>query len=232
MTRTPQKIWFDHLSHAENYNRWILDILSPYLGKKILEIGCGVGTFTSLLADRGHLVTAVDIEPAYIEEAEQRLSGRDNIRFICRDARNGGFVPEFDTIVMLDVLEHVYDDAAILDTLRSALKHEGVLALKVPAVPRLKNAMDHTLGHYRRYSGKGLAGTLEMAGFEPLHIRYFNFPGLLGWWVNGTLLGRRVASRGNVRFFDRLGPLFKAAESLIPPPIGLSLWAVARPMRP
>ncbi len=87
--------------------------------------------------------------------------------------------------------------------------------------------MDRSIGHYRRYTARTLHERLERAGFSILLLRYYNLPGILGWWINGRLLHHTVPPAGQLRLFNRLVPLIRAVEKRLPMPLGLSLLAVA-----
>ena len=100
--------------------------------------------------------------------------------------------------------------------------------VKVPAHQALFGPMDSAIGHHRRYSRASLDALLTEAGFEAPETRYFNAASIVGWWLNGKVLRRTMPGGSQIRLFDRLVPVLRAAEEVIRPPFGLSLIAAAR----
>jgi SAM-dependent methyltransferase len=131
----------------------------------------------------------------------------------------------FDTIVCLNVLEHVEDDLGSLRAMRTLLAPRGRLVLLVPALRTLYGTLDQALGHYRRYGPRELREKFAAAGFLMRHLEYFNLAGIPGWWLTGRVLRRRLLPAASLRWYDRLVPLFRL-EGLLPWRIGQSLIAI------
>lgn len=225
--RKAQDFWLANLGEADRFNRWVLSRFERHLGRDVLEVGCGSGNFTVLMAARGHRVTGIDIEPAYVEAAQRRLAPFPDARVSCGDATAADWSERFDTVVALDVIEHIEGDREFLARLAGVLKPGGKLVVKVPAAPSLMSTLDRVVGHYRRYDRRSLADTLGAAGLAPVSLAHFNVPGIFGWWLNGKVLKRTTPPDEQVKAFERLVPLFRAAESVVPVPFGLSLIGVA-----
>ena len=144
------------------YNKWLHERFEPWLGSRILEVGSGVGNQTRFFADKARVV-ASDIEPHYVRELKSKFSGRSNIRvasfrFPLAPADSADLATEHvDTIVCLNVLEHIEDDAGTLRDFARVLPSGGRLALLVPALPALFGSLDEALRHYRRYEKAALA---------------------------------------------------------------------------
>ena len=164
--RTAQDFWLANLGAADRFNRWVLSRFERHLGPDVLEVGCGSGNFTVLIAARGHRVTGVDIEPAYVEAARHRLAPFPDARVSCDDATTAEWSERFDTVVALDVIEHIEGDREFLTRLAGVLKPGGKLVVKVPAGPSLMSTLDRVVGHYRRYDKRSLADTLGAAGLD------------------------------------------------------------------
>ena len=125
-----------------------------------------------------------------------------------------------DTILCSNVLEHVEDDDAVLSRFYRFLPQGGRLVLLVPALRILYNTLDRELGHFRRYTKRELTQKLKRSHFHICSLKYFNFFGILGWFVNGTLLRRRVLPAGQVRKFNQFVPLMVQMERWVPTLIG------------
>ena len=214
------------------YNEWLHHRFERFLGKRVLEVGSGVGNQTRFFVDRERVV-ASDIEPHYVRELKGRFGDRGNVRvasfrFPLSDQDRSDLAKEsIDTIVCLNVLEHIEDDRGTLADFASALPPGGRLALLVPALPSLYGTLDLYLRHYRRYGEAELKAKVEEAGFAVDEIRFLNRPGVLGWWLNSKVLRRKVLPKGQLSAFRWVLPLLKLEEKS-PPSFGMSLLVLAR----
>jgi 2-polyprenyl-3-methyl-5-hydroxy-6-metoxy-1,4-benzoquinol methylase len=221
----------DILASAENYNRWILETVAPFLGECVLEVGCGTGNFSQLLLNRARHLTAVDIVPQYTETLARRVHVPEGktLEARCQNVfKSTEGLGGYDSIIMLNVLEHIKDDGQAVETLKSLLNPGGRLILLVPAMRFLYSKYDRSIRHYRRYNKSQFNHLLREKDLAVEHIRYFNFIGIVGWWINFCLLKKTRMEMGSVKLFDRLSPLFRALESPFVLPAGLSLIAIAR----
>jgi hypothetical protein len=141
-----------------------------------------------------------------------------------------GMAPAFDSVVYVNVLEHILDDVGELRTARDLLVPGGTLAVFVPALPRLYGSMDFKSGHHRRYVKESLRTVVSEAGFEVVDIRYLDVLGVAPYFAMYRLLD--VKSLGSVSSggYDKIVvPLSRAVQRLVPdPPFGKNLLAIAR----
>jgi 2-polyprenyl-3-methyl-5-hydroxy-6-metoxy-1,4-benzoquinol methylase len=227
-----QDFWLQNLSKADALTRWVLDEISPWLGDRILEVGCGIGTYTAQIAVGSRRIVAVDMEYAFVQEANRRLGQRLNLQLICGDATEIDIPTlndkSFDTVMLLDVLEHNADDIGLLRCLSSRLKPGGHLILKVPAMPSLYSPMDQALGHWRRYDKNRLSGVIHRSGLEIVDVWSFNAFAVLGWWWNGRVQKRRSPPAEQVALFNRLVPMLRLVDRAARLLCGISLIAVGR----
>jgi SAM-dependent methyltransferase len=226
------------LAGATNYYRWTLTRIEPHLGRRILDIGGGFGSHLEPILATGRQVTSIDRSTEAVEWMRTRFAGRPGFRALCADFDAEATLrelrtQEFDTVLCLNVLEHIADDRRALRGMRAILASRGSnLVLQVPAHRWLYGRLDSLAGHHRRYVAADLARLLVEAGFPQPRVAHFNRFGVLPWFVNGRLLkpGRidSEAVGAQVRVFDRyLVPLARAFELLFPIPIGQSLIAIA-----
>ena len=217
---------------AHRYHTWTLDQIRASLGKRVLEVGAGYGTYTRLLADR-ELVVVIDVSDAYLRGLRRRFPDRPFVvrKMDISDPRciSSLSCHRLDTIICLNVLEHIEDDVGALRNMFEILgEREGKLALIVPAMPALYGRLDRLAGHHRRYTLPQLAERMGQAGFTLDKIRYFNLLGGIGWYLNAKLVRHRtLEDRGigaQIRVFDSLGvPLARAVDFIAPFPFGQSL---------
>ena len=219
------------MATLHRYNRWLWTKVQPYVGTRVLEVGSGIGSMTRFLASRERVV-ATDISPEYVATLRGAFENHGNVS-VCQFDMGADHLPAevgagFDTVLFLNVLEHVADDVAALQRLRTVLTPEGCLVLIVPAMRSLYGEIDRAIGHHRRYERAELERTLEAAGFTVERLEAFNMIGMLGWYLNACILRRRAVPRFQARIHDRLVPLLRL-EDHVRCPFGLSLLAVARP---
>ncbi len=214
------------------YNRWLHDRFERHLGQRILEVGSGVGNQTRYFVDRERVV-ASDVEAHYVRELATSFGSLSNVRIasflfpLSAADRDALLAERIDTVVCLNVLEHIEDDRTTLRDFGSILPPGGRLALLVPALPALYGSLDIYLRHYRRYERDALAALVTEAGFTIDEIRYVNRPGVAGWWLNSRVLKRKVLPKGQLGAFRWLLPLLKSEERN-PPSFGMSLLVLAR----
>lgn len=225
-----QALWLERLDEAANFTRWVGEEIRPFLRGRVLEVGCGSGTYTDLLARSCEAVVGIDLDPAFAAAARRRFAEHPRVQIMEGDARRLPDLGRFDTIVMLDVLEHIEDDVGALAELGRKLAEGGRLVLKVPAHPALYGALDAAIGHHRRYGRRSLTAAAERAGLALVHCKFFNLAAAPGWWLNGRVLKRSDPPEGQLRLYDRLVPAFRLLDRFTGPPFGASLIAVAEPV--
>lgn len=217
----------ERLAAAPRYNRWMYERISPWVGRRVLEIGAGIGNMSAFLVDRDRVVLT-DSEPSYLGRLRERFADRPEVavaelRLPTVDPRLSA--ERFDTVIGLNVLEHIEDDAAALRALHGLLEPRGRLVLLVPSLRALYGTLDEALGHFRRYAPAELRAKLAAAGFRVRHLEYFNLAGIPGWWLTGRVLRRRVISPAALRCYELLVPVFRL-ERLLPWRVGQSLIAI------
>lgn len=196
-----------------------------------MEAGAGIGTVTDLVLRRASPREMLLIEPAgnNIPALRHKFEGDHRVTI------HHGYLEDIrdtiiaDTVIAVNVMEHVERDADFLLAAHQTLAKDGALLLLVPAVPAIYGSLDKEFDHYRRYTRSGLERSLLEAGFEIETLHYLNMVGVAAWFAAGRILHRTTLKRGQVRFYDRLViPWLRRIESLVRPPIGQSLLAIAR----
>lgn len=224
------------MSFALNYHRWILDLFEPYLGTRLVEVGAGTGSFSELLLER-RVESLSLVEPS----AEMYRLLVENVRRLETAARVETYNAVFadvaerigtderpDSIIYVNVLEHIADDEGELALMRRTLTGGGRAFIFVPALRWLYGSFDALIGHERRYTARELQEKCRRAGFRILKSTYFDSAGVLPWWVKYRLLRSEKMEPGAVRFYDRFAvPVLRRVEALAPPPLGKSLLLVA-----
>ncbi len=214
------------MAEARNYNDWLFRRARPLLGARVLDFGAGVGTFTELIAASTEVV-AVEPDGEFVPRLRARFEGNSRVSVVHGDDGALGELGSFDSVVCLNVLEHIRADLTVLRRFAECLKPGGHVLLLVPAHQALFGEVDRSVGHERRYSRGQLGRRLDSAGLEPVELRYVNPVGAAGWLVSSRLLRRDQVPTGPLRVYDALVPVLRPLDWL-PLPFGLSLWAVGR----
>ncbi len=212
------------LARAPNFSRWMADTIRPRVGQRVLEIGAGIGNLTVNLVPR-RFYCATDLNPHYLAALEKLRESRPYLRI----SRTDGCVLEsfprerdFDTVVCLNVVEHVDDDECILRNIYEVLAPGGRAIILVPQGRWLFGTLDQALEHRRRYSRQMLLDVGRKAGFEADGIIGFNRTGVPAWWLNGKILRRRSFGLWQVKLLNLLTPIFRRVDRWMPfPPLSL-----------
>lgn len=215
------------MKDASFYNRWLFSLIRPYLKGSVLEVGAGIGNFTQYLHENNSVI-AIDIDKYYISKLKKIVGLKNRAGY--GDIEKGDYFFEnlkFDTIICLNVLEHIKDHEIALDNMFQLLRKNGNLILLVPAHNNAYTLMDKNLGHFRRYNKKELEKIIKKAKFEVIKVRYFNFFGLLGWFVNGKIFRRKIIPSLQLSIFDKLFLPWLILEKKLKIPFGLSLLLIA-----
>ncbi len=210
------------MASAKRFNRWMADVVAGWITGEVLELGAGIGNLTVLLSSGPHRYTATDSDAESLYELKSRAQHRPNLKLALCDFSRPEHVARFrnsaDTVVCLNVLEHLADDAAGLQNIRACLRPGGTAIILVPQDPELFGSMDEVLHHKRRYTADELQAKISAAGFRLVELIHFNHVTWPGWYLNSRLLRRRTLSRLQLRIFDLLVPLWRKVDNRLPWP--------------
>ena len=218
-------------SGAPAINRWLYKKIMGGIQGRVLEIGSGIGNISGMLLNDFSSVTLSDLRPEYCRILEEKYSDHPHLAGIYTldlalpDFKTGHaqLLGKFDTVIALNVIEHIADDLMAINNAKALLRDKGKLIILVPAFPVLYNSLDRELGHYRRYKKNELVKLLETAGLKTLRCLYFNAAAIMGWWISGHLLREKSISTAKLRFYNLMVPLFKVVDTVVSPFFGISL---------
>ncbi len=177
------------MASMQAYPRYLYRKIRPCLGRRVWEIGIGHGTYTRWLRDDGASVLATDIDADCLAAVATRFLGDSEVttsRVDLTDEQSVRALCDFhaDSLVCLNVLEHISEDVAALRWLRESVVRGARMGIVVPAHPALFGRMDAEAGHFRRYTRVSLRSAFEQAGWQVERVAYFNLLGALGWWYH------------------------------------------------
>jgi len=218
------------------YYQWVVDAFGPALGRRVLDAGCGVGNFFSAAQSRIDLGVGIDLSPVNIADARERFADAEHLRFLQADLDEQAQAlrdERFDTVVCLDVLEHIEDDAALLKRLAQIVEPGGHVLIKVPACPWLYGSVDVASDHYRRYNRAMLRRIAELAGLHVVRLRYMNAAGVGPYFLKSRVLKKqanfsRTFTPKQLDRIRRVMPWLRRLDRVIGPPVGQSLVMVGR----
>jgi SAM-dependent methyltransferase len=222
----------ERMDGANNYNAWLGRRFREHLGRRVLEIGAGIGTITQELEAGLELLVALEVDRFYVDRLKNKFRGKPHVRPYLSDVALADWeslkAERLDTIVLSNVLEHIPDDGAAVRRFRQILPEGGKVVVLVPALPQLFGAIDEAVGHHRRYTPETLRRVLENNGFTVDTLEWMNLVGIPGWFMNSRVMRRRSVPKLQLKLYDRLAPWLARAESHVKLPVGMSLFAVAR----
>ncbi len=221
------------MSAAPRYNAWQFEQIAPYVGRRVLEVGSGIGNMSAhIIAGGRDVVVLTDTDAWYQARLRERFADRPEVRVDSLTLPDSTAVGRFqalrlDTVIALNVVEHIEDDVGTLRSMAELLAPAGRVVVLVPALPSIFGSLDEELGHYRRYTRESLASAFLAAGLGLEQMSWFNRTGTLGWWFNACVRRTRLIPLAQLRSFDAMVPLLRL-ERFLPFPFGQSLIAIGR----
>lgn len=224
------------ISEAHNFNEWMYETIKPFCNGKVLEIGSGIGNISEYFFRDNVPIYLSDIRAAYCTNLERKFGDKPtflgvediNIADPEFDEKSKDLIGSFNTVFALNVVEHIENDALAIQNCSKLLKPGGNLIILVPSYNNLYNQFDKELGHYRRYTKFSLSKLFSENHFNIVHKQYFNFIGILGWYVSGRVLKKKSIPGGQMALYNKLVPIFKVIDILIGNAAGLSTIIVAK----
>lgn len=238
------------LAEAHNYNGWIRDLVMPHIGRRILELGAGIGNMSTHLPARELLVLSeadtsllrmlketveASFGMAAVNDGRVRVAPLDLAHPVSNQLQGC----DFDTVVSFNVFEHIADDVTAMKEVVELLRASKAPGPKriltfVPAHQWAFGTLDEVFGHHRRYSKKSFLEVLRKAGVRPENVRcarYFNAVSVPGWIVTTKILRRRKFDPVPLKTFNALVPVLRPVDNFLTEklglPLGQSLFVVA-----
>jgi 2-polyprenyl-3-methyl-5-hydroxy-6-metoxy-1,4-benzoquinol methylase len=219
------------LATAVNHRRWFVELAVPYLGDEPIEIGSGLGDYALEWAPKFKSFTATEADPERLVALKERMADHPtvDVRQMLLPTEETG---TYSAAVSYNVLEHIEDHVGALKSIANLVRPGGAIVLIVPAFMFAMSGVDIATGHVRRYTRKTMRAALTEAGLEIERIQYANALGLIGYYMATSVFKLTPKEGAMVKVYDKFVlPVTKGAESIIRPPFGQSVFAVARTPR-
>jgi glycosyltransferase involved in cell wall biosynthesis len=219
----------DTLANTPHFNEWMAAVIRPFVSSRVLELGAGIGNLTRHFS-RGRLAYfATDIDAEHLARLRTRFPNRPTLSVERCDltcpADFSPFIGQMESVICLNVVEHVDDDDLALKNIASALAKGGKAIVLVPQGQAIYGTLDEVLGHYRRYSESELREKMERAGLRVEKVLHFNRITRPAWYINGRWRRQRTFGRFQLWVFDRLVWLWRWIDPFLPWP-SVSLIAI------
>lgn len=226
----------ERFEKARHFNRWLYDTIAPWCKGHVLETGSGIGNISTWFLENKFSLTVSDLRDEYCQLLQKKfghysnLEGVQSIDLVANDFDivYAHLLQQYDTIVALNVIEHIEDARQAVQNCKKLLRSGGHLVVLVPAYQTLYNPFDEELGHYLRYTSRSLQQLMKDQQLEVIHRQHFNAAGIPGWFINGTLLRKRLIPKDQLLIFDKLIPVIRLIDTITFHSFGLSVIAVAR----
>jgi glycosyltransferase involved in cell wall biosynthesis len=207
------------LGRAPRFNDWMAEAVRPLCGQRVLELGAASGAITRRLVPRERYV-ATDQNPLHLHHLRALCGDRPYLEVRPCDVTDPASFPRieggYDTVLALNVLEHVEDDRGVLENIRAVLAPGGRAVVLVPQGPALYGSQDELLGHRRRYTEESLRQAAAGAGFDVRQLLPFNRASTPAWWVNGKVRRSQRFSALQIAALDRLTPVLRRVDGALP----------------
>ena len=209
-------------SEADTWRTYWASHVSPYLGKRVLEVGAGIGSVTHFLRESDMSWTTLEPDPALASRISRGDQDDSSLEIVVGELTDLPSDEQFDSILYIDVLEHIDDDQRQIDLAYERLAPGGFLIVLAPAHQWLYTPFDAAIGHFRRYSMSALR-RLQPGGSQEIVSRYLDSIGVLASSANKVLLKTSHPTRRQIRAWDRrLVPVSRFVDRMLAYRVGKS----------
>lgn len=218
------------IAEADKFNEWMYQQVVPHCTGKILEIGSGIGNISYFFDRDGMDIDLSDIREQYRSYLKKSFEKRAVLDMdIVADGfveMHGDMLGTYDAVFALNVVEHIKDDKLAIENMIKLLKPGGKIIILVPAYQWLYNGFDVALEHFKRYTKSRLLGIFPTTGAKLIRSWYFNFAGIFGWFLVGSVMKKKLIPESNMKLYNVLTPIFKIADKVVLNKMGLSVIAL------
>lgn len=224
------------IAQANQFNYWMYETIKPFCQGNILEIGSGIGNISKYFIDDGSNIFLTDIRQGYCDSLKTLFGNKRNVLGIESidlvdpnfDDKYKDHLNQYNSVFALNVVEHIQDDQLAITNAKKLLRPKGTLVILVPSYQFLYNEFDIGLEHYRRYNLTSLQKLINTQKLEIIHKQYFNFIGIFGWFVSGSILKKKQIPSGQMKLYNSLVPVFKIIDKAVFQSMGLSTIVVGQ----
>lgn len=218
-------------SEARNWKAYYRQSIKKYLGAEVLEVGAGIGSTTEFLSRGNHRRwLCLEPDPQLAKTLNSYITSGTLPN--CCELKVGtlldlSFQERFDSIIYIDVLEHIKNDKREIESVYSSLREGGFLVVLAPAHQWLFTPFDEAIGHYRRYNKRMLKAIIPSDKFKCISLRYLDCVGLIASLGNRLLLKSKMPNKQQILLWDKvMVPISKIVDPLIQYSVGKSILGI------
>lgn len=200
----------DLFSLAVNWKQYWAALVSPYINGRVLEVGAGEGNNSRLVQSycQGRFSGWTCLEPDSIlmDRLKQTFTGEQSsttVDFVQGTITDLSADPGYDTVLYIDVLEHIADDVTEIATAAELLNENGYMIVLSPAHNFLYTEFDRGIGHFRRYTVNSLID-LTPESLKPVRSRYVDSAGMIVSLANRLLLRQSLPTTTQIKIWDNI----------------------------
>jgi glycosyltransferase involved in cell wall biosynthesis len=225
------RAFLNNLSGTPQYLSWITQLVRPFLGDSVLELGAGIGNLSGRLMAKRQVYVAAEGDPLYLHALRNRFLRTPNVSVV--DLKAGEpeefrkLAQTFDTVLCMNVLEYLDQPEATLQAAVQLLKPGGRIVVLIPQDKSLFCNLDRTLGHKQRFDAADVRQMLAAQGVETEQTLDLAKIGALAWFVFGRVGSQKQISKLWLKLFDKTVWFWRLVQPVLPWR-GLSLIVVGR----
>jgi len=214
---------------ATHWKSYFARAITPYIQGDVLEVGAGLGSNTVLLHNsRVHSWLSLEPDETLAQSARRAVAEIPACRVVVGTTASAA-LESYDSILYIDVLEHIEDDRGELARAASLLREGGHLVVLAPAHQALYSEFDRAIGHFRRYDATSL-GAVGPTGLTLERTFYLDSVGMLASFANHAFLKREQPSKAQIATWDRfMVPLSRLLDPCFGRRLGKSVVAIWTP---
>jgi len=215
-------------AHARHWKKYWSGIVSQYIHGDVLEVGAGIGSNVDLLLKTSQHWVCLEPDANLVQQLRAKMESDDRCEVVRGQLQDLDDSRQFDTILYIDVLEHIENDSAEVSEAASHLRSGGALIVLVPAHQWLFTPFDSAIGHFRRYDKAGLKACSPPA-LRLERLLYLDSVGLCASIGNKLVLGQSMPTYRQIMVWDKvMVPLSQWFDPISRYSLGKSLLAVWR----
>jgi cyclopropane fatty-acyl-phospholipid synthase-like methyltransferase len=220
-------------AQARNWKKYFSGTIRPFIMGNVLEVGAGIGATTPYLLNKEvRSWTMLEPDRMLCIQIEKKLDQQQlpsNCKSICGDLRSLDPQQQYDTILYIDVLEHLQDDQGELRRAVEWMKPRGRLIVLSPAHQSLFSKFDHSIGHLRRYEKGSIRNIVDNSKLKEEHLFYLDSMGCLSSLANKWMLKQSMPTLKQIHFWDtKLIPISRVTDKLFGLTIGKTIIGIWR----
>lgn len=212
---------------SKNFRNYQMSLIKNYLGNHIAEVGPGNGTNLSYYIKFPKKIDLYEPSKQLFSKLKRNFNFKKKINFFNKKLTIKK--EYYDSILYLDVIEHIKKDEEEIFKAFKSLKKRGYLIINVPAFSHLYSQFDKDVGHHKRYSKQDIVSICEKINYQSLELKYYDSVGYILSLLSKLILSNYKKNfEKKIQFWNKLIPFSKFLDTLIFNSFGKSLLIIIK----